>query len=97
MPGGDVGALGVAASLILVAVAIALSVRAGLGLERSLVWASVRALAQLLVVGAALAVVIDPDRPLVLSWLWVAVMLVFYFTYSIKHSNLEPYPRGDEV
>ncbi|WP_240640909.1 APC family permease [Nocardioides ferulae] len=27
---------------------------------------------------------------------WVAVMLVFYLAYGIKHSNLEPYPRGDE-
>jgi amino acid transporter len=28
---------------------------------------------------------------------WVAVMMAFYFAYGIKHSNLEPYPRGDEV
>ena len=77
MPEGDVGALGVAAALILVAVAIALSVRAGLGLERSLAWATVRALVQLLIVGVALAAVIDPGRPLALSWLWVAVMVLF--------------------
>lgn len=73
----DVGALGVAASLVLVAVAVAVSWRLGLGLERTLVWASARALAQLLLVGAALALVIDPDRPLALSWLWVGLMLVF--------------------
>ena len=77
MPGGEVGALGVAASLVLVAVAVALSWRGGLGLERTLVWASARALVQLLLVGAALALVIDPDRPLALSWIWIAVMLVF--------------------
>src|SRR3954462_12691652 len=74
---GDVGALGVAASLVLVAIAVGLSWKLGLGLERSLVWASARALVQLLLVGAALAVVIDPDRPLALSWLWIAVMLLF--------------------
>lgn len=74
---GDVGALGVAASLVLVAVAVALSVAGGLGLERSLVWAAARALVQLLLVGVALTVVIDPDRPLILSWLWIAAMLVF--------------------
>ncbi len=74
---GDVGALGVAASLVLVAVAVALSLAGRLGLERSLVWAAARALVQLLLVGVALTVVIDPDRPLVLSWLWIAAMLVF--------------------
>ena len=28
--------------------------------------------------------------------LWIAAFLAFYFAYGIKHSNLEPYPRGDE-
>lgn len=28
---------------------------------------------------------------------WVGVVLLFYFAYGIKHSNLEPYPRSDEV
>jgi putative ABC transport system permease protein len=73
----DVGVLGIAASLVLVAVAVGLSWRWGLGLERSLVWASARALAQLLLVGWALALVIDPGQPLVLSWLWVAAMVLF--------------------
>jgi UDP-glucose/iron transport system permease protein len=77
MPSGDVGALGVATSLILVALAVALSWRGGLGLERTLVWAASRALVQLLLVGVALALVVDPDSPIVLSWLWVAAMLVF--------------------
>lgn len=27
---------------------------------------------------------------------WVGVFLAFYFGYGISHSNLEPYPRGDE-
>lgn len=27
--------------------------------------------------------------------LWVGAVLVFYFAYGIKHSNLEPYPEGD--
>ena len=42
-----------------------------------MVWAAARALVQLLLVGVALTVVIDPDRPLALSWLWIAAMLVF--------------------
>ncbi|HVM39899.1 MAG TPA: iron export ABC transporter permease subunit FetB [Acidimicrobiia bacterium] len=74
---GDVNAVDVAVSVLLVAVAIGLSVWRRLGLEGSLVWSSARALVQLLLVGAALAVVIDPDRPLVLAWAWVVLMVVF--------------------
>lgn len=77
MTGGDVGAVGVATSLLLVAVALVLSRWQRLGLEGSLVWSAGRAAAQLLLVGAALAVVIDPDSPPVLWWAWVVVMVVF--------------------
>ncbi len=28
---------------------------------------------------------------------WVGVFLLFYLLYGIKHSNLEPYPKGDET
>lgn len=90
MPQGDVGALGVAASLVLVAVAIALSVAGRLGLERSLAWAAARALVQLLLVGVALAVVIDPDRPLILSWLWIAAMLVFCADVARRRAREAP-------
>lgn len=75
--GGDVDAWGLAASGVLVLLAVALSLRAHLGLERSLVWAAVRAAVQLLLVGVALAAVIAPGRPLILSWLWVLAMTMF--------------------
>jgi UDP-glucose/iron transport system permease protein len=74
---GDVGALGLAASLVLVGLAIVLSLSQGLGLERSLAWAAARALVQLLAVGLALGLVLDKDSPLILSWLWVAGMVLF--------------------
>jgi putative ABC transport system permease protein len=74
---GDVTWVGLAASLSLVAVAIGLSVWLRLRLERSMVEATVRAIAQLLVVGLALRVIIDPDQPLAWSWLWVVFMVVF--------------------
>lgn len=32
----------------------------------------------------------------VLFAVWVGIVLVFYFTYSIKHSNLEPYPSAED-
>ena len=64
-------------AMILVAVAVGLSIWRGLGLERSMVWAAARALVQLAVIGVALDLVIDPARPLVYSWLWVGVMVIF--------------------
>ncbi|CAN5619926.1 iron export ABC transporter permease subunit FetB [soil metagenome] len=74
---GDVGWLGLVASLALVALALALSLRQRLGLGRDIVVAGSRAAVQLLLVGVALGVVIDPDAPLVLSWLWVVFMVGF--------------------
>lgn len=72
-----IGVTGLAASLVLVAVAIALSGWQRLHLTRTIVWASARAAVQLLAVGAALALVLDPDAPLVWSWLWVVAMVGF--------------------
>ncbi len=71
------GLWGVAASGVLVAVAVAISMWRGLGLERSILWSSLRALVQLLLIGVALGLVLEPDQPLVYSWIWVGVMVVF--------------------
>jgi putative ABC transport system permease protein len=71
----DIGWLGLAASLVLVAVAVALSFWQRLSLERSIVWATVRALVQLLLVGVALDFVLD--EPLAWSWAWVLAMVLF--------------------
>lgn len=70
-----IGWLGLAASLVLVAVALVLSGWQHLHLERSIVWAASRAAAQLLVVGWALTLVLDPGAPVVWSWLWVVAMI----------------------
>ena len=77
MESGDVGYLGLAASLVLIAIALAISLRLRLRLERELVVSVVRGLVQLLIVGAALTIIIDPDTSLVWSWLWVAGIVVF--------------------
>ncbi|MEA2195414.1 MAG: UDP-glucose/iron transport system permease protein, partial [Solirubrobacteraceae bacterium] len=69
MDSGDVGVLGLLASLVLVAVAFAVSLRLRLRLERDLVVSVVRGLVQLLIVGAALKLIVDPHTPLVWSWL----------------------------
>jgi len=74
---GDVDAFGLAASLVLVAIAIAISLRLKLRLTRELAVACVRGFVQLIVVGAGLALIVDPDTPLVWSWLWVVGIVVF--------------------
>ncbi len=73
----DISYLGLAASGILIGVAVALSLWRRLGVERSLLWAAARALVQLLLVGVALGLVVDDGDPIVLSWLWIVVMVGF--------------------
>ncbi len=72
----DIGLAGMAASGILVAVALAVSLWRRLGLERTLLWACLRALVQLLIVGWALQLIVDEDDPLVFSFLWLVVMVL---------------------
>jgi ABC-type transport system involved in cytochrome c biogenesis ATPase subunit len=77
-PAGDVTWAGLAASLLLVAVAVGLSWWRGYGLERPILWACAagpRAAPRRS--GVALTVIIDPDAPLWLSWAWVVFMVGF--------------------
>lgn len=74
MDQADIGLTGLALSGILVAVALALSMLRRLGVSRDLIVAALRALVQLLVVGAALVLVVDDDDPLVWTWIWVVLM-----------------------
>ena len=75
---GPVELLGVLASGLLVLVAVGISAGGpGLRLERDLFTAAVRAAAQLALLGLVLVAMLAPGQPLALSWLWVAVMIVF--------------------
>lgn len=77
---GDVGWWGLAASLVLIAITLGISIWRRLGLERDVVVAVVRAGAQLLAVGYALSFVIDPEQPrenVALAWAWLVFMVVF--------------------
>lgn len=74
---GDVGWWGLAASLIMIAAVAAVSFRQKLRLERDLAIAVARSLAQMLLVGAALGLIVDPDTWIGWSFLWVAGMVVF--------------------
>ena len=73
----DIGWTGLAGSLVLVAVAVAISFSRRLGLERSMLWASARAVTQLLLVGVALTFVLHKGRSIGYSWLWVVAMVLF--------------------
>jgi putative ABC transport system permease protein len=75
MTSGAIGWGGLALSLILVGVAIVLSLWRGLRLEREMLWATGRALVQLLATGYILVLVIDEDAPVALAWAWVVVMV----------------------
>lgn len=77
MSATSIGPLGVAASLVLVVLALLLSWRLGLRLEASIAWSAGRAAVQLAVVGVALAVVLEPDAPVALAWAWVVSMIGF--------------------
>ncbi len=75
--GVEIGALGVALSLILVVIALLISWRQELRLGGPIVVAVGRSLVQLILVGLALELIIDPTRPLALSWFWVGFIVLF--------------------
>ena len=75
MDPADIGWTGLAASLVLVAVAVALSAWQRLHQTPSILWACARALVQLVLVGAGLLLVFE--GPLWLSAVWV-VLIVLY-------------------
>jgi len=86
----DIGLWGLAASGILVAVALAVSIWRRLGVERSLLWACLRALVQLLAVGWALKLIVDDDDPLIFSFLWLVVMIGFAGYTTWRRANDVP-------
>ncbi len=74
---GDVNAIGLATSLILVGIALAVSMGQQLRLEKQLIWATARAFVQLIVMGFVLAWLLQPGRSTVYSWTWIVGMVVF--------------------
>lgn len=77
MAEGDVGWLGLAASLILILITLGISMWRHLRLEREVLIATGRAMAQLLAVGYVLVVIIDPDQPIAYAWIWLVFMVAF--------------------
>jgi putative ABC transport system permease protein len=86
---GDVSWWGLAASLLLVVLAIGISVRERLRLERDMVVAVARSLVQLLLVGVALGLIVKDETWIGWSFLWVAAMVAFAsFTVSRRAPEL---------
>jgi putative ABC transport system permease protein len=74
---GAIGWGGLGLSLVLVAVAVGVSVWQGLRLEREIVWATGRAIVQLLAVGQVLVFLIRPETPVIVAWVWAVAMVAF--------------------
>jgi putative ABC transport system permease protein len=88
---GDVGWWGLAASLLMVAAVAALSWRQRLRLEHELMVAVARSLAQLLLVGAALGIIVEPGTWIGFSFLWVAAMVAFAAVTISRRAPLLPH------
>lgn len=73
----DVPNLGLALAGALVVLAAAIVLWQRLGLEGRILWASVRALLQLLAVGVVLDFLLAPERGLLWSFLWIGLMIPF--------------------
>lgn len=73
---GPVEIIGVVASVAFVVVAAGLARWQRVGVERSVLWASLRAAAQLLAVGVLLAAVFSAELANLWAWLWVVAMIV---------------------
>jgi len=80
----DIGWTGLAASAVLIALAVGLSIWQGLRVERSVLWAAARAAVQLIVVGSALAFVFDSSMSTWLAFVWVAAMVVVA-SITVRH------------
>jgi len=71
-----VSVLGAVSSLTLIVLAVAISLRMRLGIERSIIWAALRAAVQLLAVGAVFRLIFESAQAPLYSGLWVAGMIV---------------------
>jgi putative ABC transport system permease protein len=74
---GQVGWGGLLTSIALVGIAAAISLWQRLGLTREVIWSATRALVQLLLVGAALALLLEPGRSLWWSGAWTLGMVAY--------------------
>lgn len=90
---GDQGLIGwgaLAASLVFVGLAVAVTVQQHLRLARPIVVSVARSLVQMAVVGAALVPIVRPSTPLVWSWLWVVAIVGFAAVSTTRRAPQVP-------
>lgn len=80
-------ALVLAASLALVAVAAMVSRWLGLGFEKSILWASIRAAVQLITVGVLLTLIVGSDWEKLLAPIWIVAMVAIAAQTVVKRSG----------
>ena len=89
----NVSLIGLALASSLVLIAILLSMWQRLGLERQILWASIRALVQLLLVGVVLALLLRPGTSIWWSLAWVLLMLPFAADVVARRAPEVPHVR----
>jgi putative ABC transport system permease protein len=75
------------ASLVLVVIAIVVSRRLGIGAERSIAWAAIRAAVQLIGVGILLTLVIEAEWERWLAPLWIVAMIAVAANVTARRSG----------
>jgi putative ABC transport system permease protein len=77
-----------AASVSLILLAAGLSLWFGLGIERSIVWAALRAAIQLLAVGGLFALIFRSNWATAWAWLWCAGMVVLASWVVVRRTRV---------
>jgi len=80
-----------AASLVLIAVVVGISRWKRLGLERDVLWASVRAGAQLLFVGLIFTTIFSSDLATIWAWLWTILMVLMASAVIVRRATDIPH------
>lgn len=91
---GEIGWLGAFASLSLVAVAVGISIWKHLDVERSILWASLRAAVQLLAVGLLFGLIFESAQATFWAWTWVIGMTLLSSEIVARRVRRIPGLRG---
>lgn len=78
------------AALVLVAIAVFISMRLRVGVERSIVWAAVRATVQLLAVGLLFSIIFESSLAQLWAWLWVVAMVAVAVSVVLRRAPKVP-------
>ncbi|MCX6524008.1 MAG: ABC transporter permease [Actinobacteria bacterium] len=77
-------------SLVFVLIALAVTAGEHLGLTKPILVALVRSLAQMALVGFVLVPIVNPQTPMIWSWLWVLVIVVFAAVTTARRTREIP-------